>query len=682
MMSACSTAANPSDGLNLDDGLPADSDPVPGATESQGSDVPEAQVESMAGSVQAPEFPLGLDWLNTERPLTMEQLRGKLVLLDFWTYGCINCIHLIPQLKQLEREYPDELVVIGVHSAKFQNEQDTENIRQIVLRYDLEHPIVNDRDFIIWQMWGANAWPTVVLIDPAGNIVGGQSGEYIYPLVQPIIEALIVEFDEKGSLDRTPLDLKLEKEGLPSTVLSFPGKVLVDSENERLFIADTNHHRIVVAHIESGEVLQVIGSGRSGFKDGNLQQAEFQNPQGMAYSSDNDVLYVADTENHAIRVVALEEGTVSTLAGTGNQASSYPPESGNASYIALNSPWDLELQGTNLYIAMAGSHQIWVLDLEERYLEPFAGSGREGTLNTDRLSATLAQPSGLALGQDDRLYFADSESSAIRWVGLTETEAIVDLLAGSDVNLFDFGDRDEVGVEARFQHPLGVVTHRDWLYVADTYNSKIKLVDLSTTEVITLVGHGHGWRDGEDPLFYEPGGLDFAQGKLYIADTNNHAVRVFDLASGMTSTLVLKGVENFIELEAGSTWDNIVREDEPLEIKAGRGSIQLDVELPPGYKLNELAPASMSWTTDGSRLMTVEDASWTIVGPGLPVESTTEFFTGEGVLYGELTLYYCEAEKESLCLIDQVIFEIPVQIGETGESAITLEYKIELPEDL
>ncbi|MFA9407030.1 MAG: thioredoxin-like domain-containing protein, partial [Anaerolineales bacterium] len=273
---ACSSTGPDDEGL-----IPPPEEPT---TSTSDSGAAEPASQSFAGTVAAPEFPEGLDWLNTEQPLTLEGLKGKIVLLDFWTYGCINCMHVIPDLKQLEAEYPDELVVIGVHSAKFENEADTENIRNIILRYNREHPVVNDKDFIVWRTWGANAWPTLALVDPAGNVVGGHSGEGVYEIFEPVIAALVEEFDDE--IDRTPLTLKLEKEGLPSRVLSYPGKVLADPDGERLFIADTNHNRILIADTESGEILDVIGRGEAGLVDGGFSEAQLNQPQGMALSQD------------------------------------------------------------------------------------------------------------------------------------------------------------------------------------------------------------------------------------------------------------------------------------------------------------------------------------------------------------------------------------------------------------
>jgi len=500
---------------------------------------PATSPESYAGTHPAPEFP-ALDWLNTDRPLRMDDLRGKVVVLDFWTYGCINCQHVIPDLKRLEEKYARELVVIGVHSAKFEHEGDTDNIRRIILRYELEHPVVNDKDFAVWRTYGVQAWPTLVVVDPAGNIVGQRSGEGIYETFDEVIGSLVAEFDARGQIDRTPLAFKLEKEMVPETVLSFPGKVLADAQGGRLFVADSNHNRIVIADLETYRVLRVVGGPESGFADGDFASARFFRPQGMALRTDGAVLYVADTENHAIRAVDLGGETVETVAGTGRQTRTYPGIGGPGTAVALNSPWDLEMVGGYLYVAMAGSHQLWRMDLASGVIEPWAGSGREGISGGPLASATLAQPSGLT-ADGEWVYFADSEASAIRAAGLEAGGGKVRRIVGT--GLFDFGDVDGVGDWARLQHPLGVGYNPGdgLLYVADTYNSKIKAVDPETREARTLLGG-----DGADPLLYEPGGLDVAGGRLYVADTNNHAVRVVELDTLETSTVTLQDVEGLL----------------------------------------------------------------------------------------------------------------------------------------
>src|SRR2546425_856224 len=373
--------------------------------------------------MRAPELNGARGWLNTDRPLTLSALKGKVVLLDFWTYGCINCMHIIPDLKRLEKKYPNELVVIGVHSAKFQNEKDTENIRRIILRYEIEHPIVNDADFKIWNAYAVNAWPTRYLIDPAGYVIGKLSGEGGYEALDKAIGDSINEFRKRGELNEAPLSLVLEKAKIGDLPLAFPGKILVDEKTDRLFIADSDHNRIVIAKLD-GTLIETIGAGAHGQDDGSFDRATFFRPQGMAF--DGDTLYVADTENHLIREIDLKSRTVKTIAGTGRQARE--PEVGMARATALNSPWDLQLVGRMLYIAMAGPHQIWKLDLVLREVSVFAGSGREGRHDSSLVKAEFAQPSGLAT-DGQTLYSADSEANIIRAIDLGP-EGRVRTLAG------------------------------------------------------------------------------------------------------------------------------------------------------------------------------------------------------------------------------------------------------------
>src|SRR5438477_7929038 len=302
--------------------------------------------------IRAPELTGARGWLNTDKPLTLSALKGKVVLLDFWTYGCINCMHIIPDLKRLERKYPNELVVIGVHSAQFANEKETEYIRRVILRCEIEHPVVNDADFAIWNAYAVNAWPTRYLIDPAGYIIGRLSGEGGYEALDKAIGDSIAEFRKRGKLNEAPLKLVLEKAKVGDLPLAFPGKVLADEKTDRLFIADSDHNRIVIAKLD-GTLVDVIGTGAQGKVSGSFETASFFRPQGMALNSDQ--LYVADTENHLIRQIDLKARTVETIAGTGVQSHAHG-ESGPAQKIALNSPWDLQLAGRTLYIAMAGPH--------------------------------------------------------------------------------------------------------------------------------------------------------------------------------------------------------------------------------------------------------------------------------------------------------------------------------------
>ena len=444
-------------------------------------------------------------------------------------------MHVFPQLRKLEHKYPTELAVIGVHSAKFTAEKETENVRKAVRRYVINHPVVNDRDFAVWQEYSCRAWPTLMFLDPRGKIIGKQEGEITFEQFDPLIAEMVEEFDREGLIDRTPLAYKAERE--PDTPLAFPGKVLAHEPSGRLFISDSNHNRIVVSTLD-GDVIQVIGDGEPGLVDGKFKKAQLDHPQGMAL--DGDVLYVADAENHAIRKADLNKWSVETIAGTGRQARGYA-EAGEGQATDLSSPWDLEIRDGSLYIAIAGVHQLWSMELSTGRVAPFAGNGREALLDGPLLMASLDQPSGIT-ADGDKLYFADSEASAIRSADFISS-GLVSTIVGQ--GLFVFGDVDGSGETVRLQHPLGIEFYEDLLYIADTYNNKVKKVFPDTQTVQTFLGSGEpGHRDGRpnEAQFYEPGDVSIATGKLYVADTNNHAIRVADLDTGAVATLELKGL--------------------------------------------------------------------------------------------------------------------------------------------
>jgi thiol-disulfide isomerase/thioredoxin/sugar lactone lactonase YvrE len=639
----------------------------------------------------APNFPPGLDWLNIASPLRMEDLRGKIVILDFWTYGCINCIHMIPIMEQIEEKYADEVVIIGVHSAKFANEGETENIRQIVRRYELKHPVINDHQFRVWGAYaeyGVQAWPTFVVIDPRGNLLAVQPGEIPFAAFDRVLSGMVEYFDSTGELNREPLELALESDNQAAMALAFPGKVLADAATNRLFISDTNHHRIIVADLLTYEVLDVIGSGERGFRDGGAGEATFDKPQGMALDVAKNLLYVADVNNHAVREVDLAGRRVRTIAGTGEQARGFG-QPGQALGTRLASPWDVELgEDGTLFIAMAGPHQLWAMSLADGVVYPFAGSGREGLLDGPLMDAQLAQPSGLHY-EDGMLYFADSESSSIRVVDVRAGE-VVTLAGPLTNNLFEYGDVDgEVGV-SRLQHALGVTAGDDGkLYVADTYNSKIKLLDPETRQITALFGLGGlgGFRDGGPDVaeFDEPGGLDYAAGKLYVADTNNHAVRVIDLSGGSVSTVVFPNPEALQIADrptvvAGNAAAGLHITLPQQTLAEGEGEIELRINLPDGYKLNDLAPFSSEWVSSSEGIVIAEEnLRQSIVEPELPLRVPVTLHAGEDLLHGELTIYYCEAVNESLCFIEQLSIDAPVTIGEGDSTTIVLEHTIVPP---
>lgn len=676
--------------------------------------------------VRAPELEGGRGWLNTDAPLSLAALRGKVVLLDFWTYGCVNCMHVIPDLKRLEEKYSKQLVVVGVHSAKFENEKETENIRRIVLRYGIEHPVVNDADFRIWNSYAVRAWPTVVLIDPAGYVVGKASGEGHYDVLDKAIGQLVEDARARGTLDEQPLKFALERAKVGDLPLAFPGKILADARGDRLFIADTNHNRVVVTRLD-GTLLDTIGSGVRGLTDGGFGNATFNRPQGLALEGDS--LYIADTENHLIRRADLKAGRVETVAGTGEQSRDYSLSHGPARKTPLSSPWDLTLVGRALYVAMAGPHQIWKLDVDRSEVSLFAGTGREARNDGRRLGdfadesvATFAQPSGLA-SDGKTLYVADAESNIIRAVSLggdaggegvksggaeVRTASLssaaeeVRTLAGGD--LFDFGDRDGEGDEVRLQHPLGLALEGGRLFVADTYNHKIKTLDPRARKVSTFVGTGRpGQSDGERASFYEPGGLSVAKGKLYVADTNNHAVRVIDLSTRRTTTLAIRGLKPPAQPDASaeSASDTSGPNAEELKLTrqrvgVGDAALTVDVALPEGYHLNPSAPqrfiaevagdtshlgfAGHEFTSSGRDRVVSARAEHKGKGLTLPIRFNLYAASpGASELSARLTLYYCREDDTGTCRIKTLVWRVPVEVtNESGaQREILLRAKVE-----
>ncbi len=608
--------------------------------------------------VRAPELVGDRGWLNTDKPLSIAGLKGKVVLLDFWTYGCINCIHIIPDLKKLEAKYDKNLVVIGVHSAKFENEKNTENIRKIILRYELEHPIVNDADFKIWDAYVVRAWPTQVLIDPSGYVIGQVSGEGQLDTLDKAIGETIAEFRKKGQLNEQPLKFALERAKVGNLPLAFPGKVLADEKSKRLFISDSNHNRIVLTDF-TGKLLETIGNGKAAASDGNFTSANFNRPQGLALDSEN--LYVADTENHLIRRVNLQTKKVETIAGTG-KLENFNGSGGNAKTTAINSPWDLQIVGKNLYIAMAGSHQIWRMDLEKNLIEPYAGTRAEARLDGKIEESAFAQPSGI-VSDGKNLFVADSESNIIREIDFQKET--VETLVGGD--LFEFGDMDGEGDDVRLQHPLGVALYDGKVLIADTYNHKIKELDTEERTVKTFLGTGKaGQTDGSNPSFYEPAGLSVADGKLFVADTNNQAIRVVDLKTKQVSTLKIEGLTSPIEMK--ETGENFLPNSKEIttDVKGvlanTQNSLVFNIKLPEGFHLNKDAPQRYEIAlVNGQNIKILNlKQKFTKLPIVIPFSTAQK---GLATLRAKISVYYCREDNTGTCQIKTLVWKIPVSVA-------------------
>ena len=449
-------------------------------------------------------------------------------------------------------KYADTLFVIGVHSAKFDTERATENVRAAVSRYNVNHPVVNDVELRVMSAFAARAWPTLMFIDPEGKVIGKHEGEFQLDAMDRVLSAMIDEFDGAGVLNRAPVPFEFGSESESHGALSFPGKILA-ADDGNLYIADSNHHRVIVAS-QDGVVSDIIGNGESPLalesfdpplgvlnpigSEWGYDAPLFDNPQGMALNG--EVLYVSDAGTHTIQRVDLMSETVSVIAGTGEQ-SLIRHAGGEAVAFPLNSPYDLEYADGILYIAMAGTHQLWQMDVDAAMIEPFAGTGAENIVDGERLEALLAQPYGLAL-DGNNLFFADSETSAIRVAKIGSGGRVVTL---TGTGLFAFGDRDGIGKDALLQHSQDVAWAPGAVYIADTYNQKIKRMELSTLRITTVAGDGsQSCTDGDalSASFDEPAGISYRDGIVYVADTNNHSIRRLDIEDGTVDTIELVGV--------------------------------------------------------------------------------------------------------------------------------------------
>jgi len=658
-----------------------------------------------ARRIPIPEFPRNTEWLNT-KPLKKEDLKGKFVLLDFWTYCCINCLHILPELKKLEHAYPNELVVIGVHSAKFKTEQETKNIQEAILRYEIEHPVINDAGHTIWNLYGVSSWPTVLLVDPNGEAIWGTAGEIEFDQVDEVLKRALPYYRSKKLVDETPLRFELLEYAQQDTPLRFPGKVLADEPGNRLFITDSNHNRIVITDL-AGTLLEIIGSGSIGRKNGAYDVASFDHPQGLAL--DGTTLYVADTENHMIRKVDLEKKLVASVAGTGKQGrnawpgarttTSAGPWLGKPSLTAISSPWALWVHEEFLYIAMAGPHQIWRMRLPGGQLGPYAGNAREDivdgallpvqpyaqTGSDGKTASAFAQPSGLT--SDGReLFVADSEGSSIRGVPFDPSQRVRTVVGTSGEpagRLFKFGDVDGPRNKVLLQHALGVTYDQGSIYVADTYNNKIKVVNAKTGETRTMAGTGEAGADDTVPTFDEPAGITHAQGRLYVADTNNHLIRTVEISTGRVATLKIEGLsppqtDDVIPSFKGAQKETLAAST--MKPTDGNVQLQVNLEMPLGWKINTNAPmvyytqaegetGPVSRSGLGKQQLSTPESSFTL---DLPVSGS-----GQDTVTVSLIYYYCQQLDQGICKVGSVVFTVPLEIRENGKPGpLVLKHKV------
>ena len=594
--------------------------------------------------VRAPEL-TGRGWLNTGgEALHLADFRGKILLLDFWTFCCINCLHVLDELRPLAEEFADALVTVGVHSPKFVHEADPDALAAAVDRYAVHHPVLDDPELVTWQNYAVKAWPTLVLVDPEGYVVHVAAGEGHAEALRRIIADLVAEHDERGTLHRG--DGPYVPPAPADTALRFPGKVAVTSENT-LLVADTANHSLVELAADGETVLRRIGSGARGRADGAPDVATFAEPAGLALLPADIAtrvgydLVVADTVNHLLRGVRLADGQVTTIAGTGDQWRTGETD-GPATGVDLTSPWDVAwwTPANGVVIALAGNHTLGLFSPLDGTVARFAGTTVEGLQDGPALKAFFAQTSGLA-ATEDRLWLVDAETSALRWI---DTEFEVHTTAGT--GLFDFGHRDGPAGEALFQHPLGLAVLPDGsVVIADTYNGALRRYDPVTDQVTTLAT---GIR--------EPADVAVINAQMVVVASAAHRLE-FPVPAGVADRLVA-GVAHQVRRP-------------PTDLSAGTVRLTVVFQPPPGQKLDDRYGPS-------TRLeITASPPELLLRGAGESTDLTREIvLAGElpgGVLHVVAQAASCDTEGEHpACRLTRQDWGVPVKIVEGGPATLPL----------
>ncbi|MFC5147461.1 NHL domain-containing thioredoxin family protein [Streptomyces aureoversilis] len=591
--------------------------------------------------VRAPELIGKGGWLNTgNTDLSLADLRGRIVILDFWTFCCVNCLHVLDELRELEEKHRDTVVIIGVHSPKFVHEAEHQAVVDAVERYEVHHPVLDDPELATWKQYAVRAWPTLVVIDPEGYVVAQHAGEGHAHALEKLVEELETEHAAKGTLRRG--DGPYVAPEPVATDLRFPGKAVV-LPGGGFLVSDSTRHQLVELAADGETVVRRIGSGERGFGAGS-----FSEPQGLALlpgaGPEGGKVVVADTVNHALRTYDLQTGAVETIAGTGRQWMQGQPTSGPAHEVSLSSPWDVAWFADRLWIAMAGVHQLWTYDPRTGTVEVAAGTTNEGLVDGPAHEAWFAQPSGLAAA-GDRLWVADSETSALRYVERDGDGFAVRTAVGT--GLFDFGHRDGDAAQALFQHPLGVTALPDGsVAVSDTYNHALRRYDPATGEVTTLATD-----------LREPSAAVLAGDEIVVVESARHRLTRLRLP------------EEAVRVES------VAHRTQRAATDVAPGRLRLDVvfQAPAGQKLDTRYGPSTRLLVSSTppELLAEGSGQGTDLGRDLVLGETVT----EGVLHVSAMAASCDDDPENeypACHMHQQDWGVPVRITEGGADRLPL----------
>ncbi len=609
------------------------------------------------------------EWLNSARNIKAGDLKNRIILVDFWTYACVNCLHMIPEIKKLEEQFGNRLTVIGVHSGKFDNEKLINSIQKAVLKYNIEHLVVNDADFKIWKSFGASSWPTMILLDVNGQVVKKYQGEVSGAVIAKDVKKLVKKYSFQ--LNHHSLPIVLEKNKTVDHFLKFPSgidfahnfsyKNIIKTNG--LVVSNTGDNTILVTSLNGNSLLE-IGSGDIGSNDGNLNDASFNAPRGLLFK--NNILYVADTGNHLIRKVNFKTGKVTTIAGTKNNGLAIVGDN-KALKTDLSSPWDLEFfpDHNHIIIANAGTHQLLKYSISSGIISPFAGDGNEDLVDGKYPNNSLAQPSGLsAFGSN--LYFVDSETSSLRVINKS---GVVRTLIGR--GLFDFGHKNGAAKKALMQHPVGLSADDTGIYIADTHNHVIRKFDLQGKKLSDYSGdvRGDGIGSKKNTSYNEPEAMVAVLDKFYITDTNNGRVVELDRRSGNSKLLnilpplkmprdgLLEYLPNLAKIPS-------------ITVKS-ESEIELSFEMKKGWKINDLAPSFFNLVEvkndEEANLIASFDSEMIKFGTAkLPKLSKKYTYYLQG------TVYYCEDTANAICLIKS--YEQKLLPKRSGKTQIKIKF--------
>ncbi|WP_019055236.1 thioredoxin-like domain-containing protein [Streptomyces prunicolor] len=593
---------------------------------------------SRRARVRAPQLTGKGGWLNTgDKQYTLADLRGRIVILDFWTFCCINCLHVLDELRELERKHRDTVVIIGVHSPKFVHEAEHQAVADAVERYGVEHPVLDDPELATWKQYAVRAWPTLVVIDPEGYVVAQHAGEGHAHAIERLVEELETEHAAKGTLRRG--DGPYVAPEPEPTVLRFPGRAIALPSGNFL-VSDTTRHQLVELAADGETVVRRIGQGDRGHTDSTWVRSRFNEPQGLALLPDGSVA-VADTVNHMIRRFDPETGRFTTLAGTGHQWMQGEPTSGTAREVSLSSPWDVAWWNGKLWIAMAGVHQLWAYDPNDNTVAVTAGTTNEGLVDGPGPEAWFAQPSGLA-ATADRLWVADSETSALRWVDL---DGAVHTAVGT--GLFDFGHRDGAAEQALLQHPLGVTALPDGsVAISDTYNHALRRYDPATGQVTTLATD-----------LREPSDAVLVGDEILVVESARHRLTRLRLP------------EEAVRVES------VAHRTQRAATEVAPGELKLDVifQAPAGQKLDTRYGPSTRLLVSATppELLVGGEGAGTDLNRALTLNSAV----AEGVLHVSAMAASCDddpANEYPACHVHQQDWGVPVRLTSGGADRLPL----------